>query len=374
MNTIWKGVLVGALFFIGIDSIFSLSKYVFFDNNKKEIQQPLSKIWIPHPKNYGEKCEIQNTVPYLDPRNINAVKNILNNTDYPLSVFIKNPDPKKKYSAKEIQKISQKISKLYQQKFRKKPFIFIDNEGGIVQRVKQYPEISFDFSLFADQKISQTDIQSGKISIQTIERIAKKITTPENRILFLKHYAQLRIAQEQSLGLNTIPLVLDTSEKKGVILSRGFLDESLKKQYANILISEAEISGMQVLIKHFPGHLGQHDPHTNGAGTKNTMDQEIQNFLEILEVDSQKKNITVMLGHIKMDIPEWQSFAPEISDKKIEKKRLVVASQSKHVAQKLWEINPNILLITDDIDAMKASGESTQARKNAEISGIATLN
>ncbi len=399
MKNIGAGLIIGILGFW----IFQNFQYFEIKNFQEEIsgffseisqkksaeqtQKTETPVFKVSPENLEKQCLQNNISPYLNPKETaEQWKKNLENENFPKMIFVQNPSNRTKYSAAEIQKFSQKIRETYLQKKRPTPIIFIDNEGGTVQRVSKYPEISekneshtsFEIQKFLSKK-EMIAFQKGEISIREREKKAEKTKTPT---LLLQAYAKARIAQERALGLNTVTLILDHGEKSGVIKTRGWRNRNLKKMYANILIQEAEISGMQVLIKHFPGHLGVRDPHINPVGTKKKFDFEIEDFLEILRKNKKRKNITIMLGHIKSEVPDWESFAKksEISQEKIyeesagENKKYVPASQSQHIAQKLWEINPDFLLITDDIAAMQASGNPEISRKNAKSAGISALN
>ena len=312
------------------------------------------------------------------------LENTLKVSGYPDSLFIKNVNKDKRYSAQEIQKISATVRELYAKKSGKPlsenyPIIYIDNENGsLVQRVKEYPEISDkkeEFKTLSTFAITEKTIQSGKISLGALEETLKKY--PNNTSEIISAYAKIRVAQEKSLGLNSISLVLDKGGNNTYMKSRGFTSPELRMKYANALIKEAEKSNVQVLLKHFPGHFGLENPHITKAGIKGSRDSEMGTFMRILAENSKRKNITVMLGHIKINVDGWKEYEKgyrETGDEEKDKAHLLVASQSKVVADRLRAINPNIKLISDDIAGMKASGNVDIARKNAQDAGITVLN
>ena len=351
----------------------------YFQGLQKALQKKLPKTQKKPKKTsttekilYPEKI---GSAPYISARKMphltlkRSVENALKISGFSDTIFIKNISQSQRYTPQELSEFTKEINKQYLAKGKNIPIIYIDNEGGTVQRVKQYPEISGEsknFTLLEEYSIQKKSLQLGKVSIQDVEESLERY--PQHTSEILQAYAHIRIAQEKSLGLNSVSLVLDKSEKTGVIKRRGFKNPLLRKQYANILIEEAEAQKMQVLLKHFPGHEGFTDPHANLAGTRATKNSEMETFINILQENADKNNITVMLGHIKITAPGWESYDNEAS------KNIVVSSQSKTVADKLKAINPNIKLISDDIAGMKASGDIQKARKNAQNAEITILN
>lgn len=312
------------------------------------------------PRENKEKESNTEKTPYIDFKNLNVLEKTIKQSNYPKTIFVKNYNKNNKYTSQQIKDASNKIKDLYEGK--EMPVLFIDNENGTVQRVQEYPKLDktldSNLKILKNNGILEWKLQKGMISMRDIENIA----TGENKQEILGAYANIRIAQEKSLGLNSVTLVMDKGGASSVIGSRGFSDSSLRIEYAKILTKEAEKNNMQVLVKHFPGHSGLNDPHNNIAGKKEEIDKEMQTFIDFLENTKGKSNITVMLGHIKITAPEWDTKG-------------LLASESRVVAEKLRSINPNIKLITDDIGGMKAaSSKARQVRKNAQAAGIQTLN
>lgn len=301
-----------------------------------------------------------------------TVENLLKVKGFPESIFIKNVTIDYRYTPKELNDFTREVNKQYKSKNStiknsedklKLPIFYIDNEGGDVLRIKNYPEISDkkeEFNTVIDNNISKEKLQKGLISIRDIEQTIQK--NPKNSQKILESYAAIRIAQEKSLGLNSVTLVMDKGEKTGVIKSRGFNSSILRLQYAKILAEQAEAENMQVLVKHFPGHEGFQDPHKHGAGERTRVTTEMQTFIDFLEHTKDNKNITVMLGHIKISASGWNTNG-------------LLASESNIVADKLRSINPTIKLITDDIGGMAAaSTNASRVRKNAKKARITILN
>ncbi len=346
------------------------------DNDKdKKTQVPVVKQKTKQePKTEIETAPEASTLDYIDPKKNEAeLKTFLEEKNYPSDLFIKNVTQKEKYNSSKIKSFTKTINKIYKEKQKEKPIIYIDNENGAVQRVSEYTLIGNNLEIQNDlqKKFNVINgagkLENGEPSIRSFEKLLDKKTKKEQDIL-MKKYAKLRIAQEKSIGMNSIQLVLDESEDKGVINSRGFKNKDLRESYGNILIEEAKNQSMQVVLKHFPGHKGFDNPHNTSAGIRRQINDEMQTFLNILKHNKDKTNITVMLGHIQMEIKGW-------SEKDNNNKPLL-ASESKIMVDKIKEVtgNHNIKFISDDIEGMTAAKNKKNMRENAKKAGIMPLN
>ncbi len=215
--------------------------------------------------------------------------------------------------------------------------------------------------------------------MRSMEKLFEKF--PDRQQELMESYAEVRIKNETSLGVNSVSLVLDEgadvpsfkNEKErqeyrkhgDVINIRGFKSAEIRKKYAKVLIKKASEKGVKVLLKHFPGHKGIPNPHSSPLAPKKEVNEEMQTFLDILNWAEQanQKNVMVMLGHIKLNIPKegWDSEGKPIF-------------ASSKVMTKLHTLYPNVTFMTDDIGGMDAITDKKNARNKARANKVFVLN
>ena len=303
---------------------------------------------------------------------------------YPPTVFIGN---EKFQDSKNVKQSIHILNELYRKKQKIPPVIFMDNENGTVQRVRKYlgnigPKERHLQQLLNRYVPSAGLLHTGSPSIRSMEKLFEHFSgQPETMKKLIEDYAEVRLKNEASIGLNSVSLVLDEGSdiphfanelereayrKSGDVINiRGFKSAVIRKMYAKALIKKASEQGMVVLLKHFPGHKGVPNPHTSSLSTKREMNEEMKTFLEVLDEAKKegRKNVVVMLGHMKLAIPntDWDS----------EGKPLFASSK---LMKKLHADFPNVHFITDDIGGMDAITHKEDARETARKNEVFVLN
>ncbi|HIQ56873.1 TPA: hypothetical protein EYG96_02415 [Candidatus Gracilibacteria bacterium] len=371
-------------------------------NSKSDIKDRMQRISQikavsnPHP-NLNESVEASPakpfTTPYIHfiyPKNFTEdqieeyLEQQLDSLGYPDTLFVDNSKNQNPHTVKKSINI---LKSLYvkMDKFPKIfPKIFMDNENGTVQRVTGYlgsmSSKEKELQDLLDRYVPQAgSLHKGRPSMRSMEELFEKY--PNKKKELMENYAEIRIKKEMSLGLNSVSLVLDEGadipkfdtekerqayKKTGDVINlRGFKSSEMRIMYAQVLIEKASENGMKVLLKHFPGHKGIPNPHSSSLSIKKELNAEMKTFLEILDWTKEKgkKNVVVMLGHIKLGIPNtgWDSEGKPIF-------------ASSKVMTKLHKDYPDITFMTDDIGGMDAIGDKEKARNDARKNEVFALN
>ncbi|MGI6484413.1 MAG: glycoside hydrolase family 3 N-terminal domain-containing protein [Candidatus Dojkabacteria bacterium] len=212
-------------------------------------------------------------------------------------------------------------------------FISIDQEGGVVSRIKWNPTLM----------ISQASIKS-----------------PEQAYTVAKNKAE--ILKSIGINMNLAPVVENSSNANSFIYQRTFrgsIDDIVNKSIATV--DGYEEVGVISVLKHYPGHgTTLTDPHYKLPRVNITNEQWEQYTETFRRVIAEGKTDAVMIGHI---------LFPNIDAKP-------TTISSEIISNRLIKgLNYQGLIISDDMemDALVLSGSPTEVAKEALLAGIDIL-
>jgi beta-N-acetylhexosaminidase len=205
-------------------------------------------------------------------------------------------------------------------------FISIDQEGGVVSRIKP-PMVK--------EIIPQTDITSYE----------QGYTIAKNRGEELKGYG---------INMNFAPVVDVINSKDSFLYNRVFRNNTLELSEA--MIKGYEDSGVIPVVKHFPGHSNDsEDPHDT-LSKVNSSREDIESNLSIFKSLFQETNTSaVMIGHI---------LFPKISEDPASLSKVFVTDILRN------ELGFKGISITDDIQ-MKALTKNYDIKKSTLMAILA---
>lgn len=231
---------------------------------KDEIEKMIGKMVILG--FYGENISVNDKI-YKDIKKYDLGGVIL---------FDKNPTNKKKYKNIKNPEQLQKLTKQLQAINKSKLLISIDQEGGIVQRLKK---------------------SNGFISIPKASEISKK-----NELDAKLAYKNLsKVLSTNGINVNFAPVVdLAINPKNSVIVKLGRSygkNSSQVIKYASIFSSEMRKQNIIGVLKHFPGHGSSlKDSHKGFVDISNTWsDRELEPYKYFIK---NNKVDMIMTAHV----------------------------------------------------------------------------
>lgn len=199
-------------------------------------------------------------------------------------VILFDKDPSDKTKAKNIENKAQlkKLNAQLQAVSNRKLLISIDQEGGIVQRLK--PDMGFVNTLKASEVASNG------------EEFAKK-----------SYKALAKDLNEVGINVDFAPVVdLALNEKNTVIVTRGRSfgkDSQTVTKYSLIFVDELKKEGVTSVLKHFPGHGSSlADSHLGFVDiTKTWNKKELEPYREFIKKDSVDMIMTAHVFNENLD-------------------------------------------------------------------------
>ena len=236
-------------------------------------------------------------------------------------------------SKKQIKNLIVKLKKV---SINKNPLIFVDQEGGRVQRFK-----NTEFTKFPEQKIF------GDLFLKN-RKLAKNMAYLNSRLLSYE-------LKEIGVDVNCSPVLdifFEYADK--IIGDRSFsYDPEIVSSLGEDFCKGHKDSGILTVLKHFPGHgKAKVDSHKLLPIVNTSIDQLIK--VEILPFLKLKNEVFLMLAHIvykKID----NLVAPYSSKLNL----ILVKNLMKYKG----------LVISDDISMKALSGTITERTENCYIGG-----